>query len=737
MQGVLTLLVLVLVSTCLMDLVHGASSTESKKLNVLLVMVDDFRPEASAYGSSDVSTPNMDALAKESVQFERAYTQEALCGPSRGSMLSARLPTSLGYYIHTDAAQERTKLKSALVLPKWFESQGYDTFGTSKIFHWVGNNARYFGEYDKQGVHGSNSCGDDVVCADSDTLDDFTDYRALEWATTQLDKFATKSRYTNGATPWFLVVGFRRPHTKFRAPKSFFERFSADEISLPSAIERERPTGAPWQAYKGMCADLLNSNEVRASGFLDPYEDTLADDVARKFRMGYFACVEWIDYAMGQLLDRLDTNGLKNETLVVVTSDHGWSLGEKTSWCKGSVYERALRVPMWIRDPVDRSRAGTQESAGVSLLDLYPTIAELAGVPLAQQDFEDYEMDGRSFAHLVRDDDDMSETVAESLLRLPQLGGHEWSFPSNASFSVWPICVADGEPNKQVDCRTCKDRNGNVVDCQDCASLSSCSREESPIAYMGLSVRTERFRYTEWRAWDDATNSADWDAGDAGAENRELYDHDTKLGSVEMENVVDKRAYETNAEQHANMLRARFATCSGITDETKCSARGDHCVFHNGNCMNRGFCAFSGPNSFQDCAARAEACVWSPLYNQCVNRIKEGRSAPISAPPTTPEPTLAPTRPPAFRDVIEYPTETTPAPSLSPTPSSAFCKKFRRRQKRCVQNGCAFFKGIGCREPTFCDFKRQNSTRRKAGCSENSDYCSWDASDKTCVAIHD
>lgn len=686
----------------------------SSKLNVLLIMVDDFRPETASYGSSNVVTPNMDAFAQSSVQFERAYVQQALCGPSRVSMLSSRLPTTTNYYIHTEAEEEYNALKTGIVLPKWFESNGYDTFGTSKIFHFGSNNKRYFGAYNKQPAQLENDCGNDVVCSDSDTLSDFTDYRALQWAKGKLNIFANAKRYKKKGVPWFLAVGFRRPHLIFRAPQFIYDRFNVDDVSIPDEVEQGRPDNSPWQAYSGMCYQLLTSNEVTQTSYTDPFTQILDDSTTRELRMGYFACVEWIDYAVGELLNHLDAKGLTSKTLVVLTSDHGWSLGEKTSWCKGTVEERALRIPLWIRDPTDTSNSGTQVQSGISLMDVFPTVAELAGVPLGLDEYVKYGVEGNSFANLVRGTDDIPENVAETLLRLPQLGGHPWSYPKNATFSVWPICVDSDAPTEPVPCHVCvRESDNKKVDCETCSDQGwDCTKSQAEILYMGMSVRTDRFRYSEWRPYQNSANIVNWTVTEQDVERRELFDHDTTLGSVEMENVADSEDYADNVDDLSAMLKARFVPCKGkgADDEETCLARGNHCVYYKSSCINRGFCDFGGSDAATDCDAREEACVWSPIYGRCVNKIVEGRSVPTGA-EVGARPGGTPTNAP------------TSAPTSSPTLSRSTCSEFS--ESECTLDGCNFFTGIGCRETSYCDFTRKRSSSRRAGCLSNKSYCKW------------
>mmetsp|Transcript_28608 Transcript_28608/g.46141 ORF Transcript_28608/g.46141 Transcript_28608/m.46141 type:complete len:423 (+) Transcript_28608:174-1442(+) len=402
-------------------------SGTGNRLNVLLVIIDDFRAETGSYGSNQVDTPNLDQFASESVQFNRAYTQEAICGPSRASLLTAKLPSTLGYYTHIHPLQERRVLATSQVLTKYFQNQGYTVSGTSKIVHWVTNNKRYVQNYNKQSVQvDDNACGDKAVC-EIDDKNSLTDFRALVWAKQQLANF----RKSRGKKKWMLVTGFRRPHTKFRAPKAFYDRSSLDRISVPD--NQEIPTNAPWQAHRPMCQDLLQASELKNTRFRSGGSRILDTPAAKMLRLGYFTCIEWIDFVVGELLRSLKTNGFEDNTLVVITSDHGWSLGEHGSWCKGGSYDLATRVPMWIRHP-SREREGVQENRATQLVDLYPTIAELAGVPLTTNQIK--KLDGRSFADLVLPNTETHPTVINTLKRTPQIAGHNFTFPLDAAIYV-------------------------------------------------------------------------------------------------------------------------------------------------------------------------------------------------------------------------------------------------------------------------------------------------------------
>jgi len=644
------------------------------KLNVLLVIFDDMRPETGSYGSQNVVTPNFDRFANEGVQFQNAYATQAICGPSRASIMTAKTPSKLEYFENESPTQEMDLLNNNFLLTRHFQNQGYKVKGTSKIAHWVQNNANIMDEYYKLPSANANDCGENVVCSPNDEA---TDAMALKWAKTKVTEMESSK------DPSFVIVGFRRPHLVWSVPRDVLDTFDVAKVSGPESPEF--PTDAPWLAHRPMCTGLANSLEVRETGFAKNDEKALETQTAKALRRGYFASISWVDKLFGELLDHVEASGVKNNTLIIATSDHGWQLGEHASWCKGSLYDQAARVPLIIRDPKGQRAPGTKENYIVSLLDYFPTIAELANIPLTYSQYSDHGLQGRSFAHLLRPHSKPTASMEDYFKYTPQTSGATWSYPSSSAGLIWPICVESPGSTTQVQCRTCKNKKGVEQPCEECPA-NICSREVRDPDYMGFSIRTTNYRYSEWRKWQDNEKGADWSS--EGLVGAQLYHHEAEGPELETVNLVDVET--TVRDNHIKFLRARFVEC--VADSSAaCTALGNHCNFIQGfGCTSKAFCDFrAGSLSTRknQCAAQGEACAWDTDSGSCINKSSEGRPLEISGE------TLA------CEEVTD----------------PDYCRSI----------GCTVFKGYGCRPKLFCDFKTKLDYPEAVGCLTNSEYCRW------------
>lgn len=355
-----------------------------RRPNVLLIVADDLTATAmSCYGSEVCRTPNLDALAADGVRFTRAYCQGTYCGPSRASFLSGYYPHALkmlGYRWPKERVGDRA------TWPRHFKDAGYHTARVGKIFHmgvpgdiekgadgaddpdsWTerhnvagpewrapGEGQTLEGNPDRsKPVMGGNTFvavaaeGDDLVHADG---------RAAAKACALLDELAA------GEQPFFLAVGFVRPHVPFVAPAADFEPYPWEEMPLPEKVPGDQddipPRGINYKTSQNMRMDL---------------------EQQRRAVSAYFASVAYMDRQAGKVLDRLDALGLTDETIVIFTSDHGYHLGEHDFWAKVSLLEESARVPLVVRAP---GIAPASSASLVELLDLFPTTAALAGLPV-------------------------------------------------------------------------------------------------------------------------------------------------------------------------------------------------------------------------------------------------------------------------------------------------------------------------------------------------------------------
>ncbi|GBG32299.1 Iduronate 2-sulfatase [Hondaea fermentalgiana] len=679
----------------------------SDKLNTLLIIIDDFRPEIATYGSSEVETPNMDAFAEEAVVFERVYPQQALCGPSRLSMLTGRSTNTLGYFQHLDRETELDLLEENSDFVSYFGDNGFYTQGTSKVTHFITNNQYIFDGYRQQATElDEESCGTQAICP-VDKESDLTDYHGATFAINRIERFTKQKKQ------WFFVLGIRRPHLTWRMPTSVYEKHPASQTSIVSSSLKSKPQDAPWQAHALMCYDLLDSDEVAAEDFVDENDNVISNDLARTIRAGYFGSVEWVDDLVGRVLDVVDYNN----TLIIITSDHGWSLGEHGAWCKSSLYDIALRVPLMIRDPRSTRTPGTREMRIVSHLDFFPTFAELANIPVSKAQTDKFELEGNSFADALRPNVITPDDVAEVIERVDSRAGRDWSYPLHSAFSANPVCAdeyqlsARGITETQqgsLPCRICVWKNsGEEVGCGRCAAdESKCSISLREIHFMGYSMRIKGYRYTEWRYFDNDSIIGDWT--DAGLDATELYEHDDSQGGSlgdETDNLAVSASskYASDIADYSAMLRAYFLRCdasSSLTaigladsdmDAESCAAIGDHCIYIGGACRSRSFCDFSGSDAETLCLERQNdddaACTWDEESSECLI-AEDARTRTINVPTMAPtgfptkSPTLAPTGAPTERPT-RYPTKspTTPipteaptvAPTFGPTSYSSFC----------------------------------------------------------------
>ena len=365
----------------------GPTTARSRPMNVLLIIADDLRTEMGCYGSAIARTPNLDKLAAKGLRFDRAYCQFPLCNPSRSSMLTGRRPTTTG------VLGNRTWFGAAhpefVSLPRHFKNNGYATLRAGKIFHggiddvdaWTeGAEPRYFGEGatvapppESQDAavalrHGGPALTKEqrsdrwiVLRGDGSRHGDFrTADRTIDYLRAHRDE------------PFFIACGFAKPHSPLEAPQRFYDLFDADSIPLPVdfAAVPTVPTGFPAGSIRPRNADLFINREA-------------TPQAAREMIRGYLASTAWMDFNAGRVLDALDEVGLADNTIVVFWGDHGYQLGEKGKWSKaGSLWEQGIRTPLVIYDP--RSAAnGRVCGRVVELIDLYPTLVDLCGLPAA------------------------------------------------------------------------------------------------------------------------------------------------------------------------------------------------------------------------------------------------------------------------------------------------------------------------------------------------------------------
>lgn len=499
--------------------ISSADEQESKAprpVNVLMIAVDDLRPMLGCYGDTLVQTPNIDRLAQRATVFDRAYCQIAKCGPSRLSLLSGLRPDTTSVYDHrkADLAQYRERYSNHVSLPRCFTNAGYFTRSFGKIAHDGWDAAADWSNPSMPGREGEMLAVADLDAISKVPFEDRAQISTVIRArdncpaiqspevpddalfSGQMTKAAISTLHETKDRPFFLAVGYRRPHLPFVAPRRYFDLYKPQKSWLPA--DRTPPRDAPIMAYFNSDAyvgfarrvglEMPNPPQTRAqatewAGFElrsyqgVPYHGTIEDELQLRLRQAYMACVSYVDAQIGRLLDELKRLQLDESTVIVLLSDHGWHLGEHASWGKMTNYELDTRVPLLISGP------GIQPGrtpAIVELVDLYPTLCELTGLNPTPG------LDGRSLSAAL--------TGAREL-------------PPKPAFSQF-------------------------------------TRFRK---YMGRAIRTDRYRYVQWAR-----------LSDNGIVARELYDH--QVDANEMVNVAGHQESAGTVRKLEALLSQGFGT---------------------------------------------------------------------------------------------------------------------------------------------------------------------------------
>jgi iduronate 2-sulfatase len=414
------------------------------RTNVLFVMADDLRPELAAYGAPAI-TPNLDRLARRAVQFDRAYCQQAVCNPSRSSMLTGLRPDTLRVW--NNSTHFREPNPDVTTLPLHFKQHGYDTRCVGKIFHnwhttekgdarsWSAPEFLHYANHGQDAPQVAGPLPPNLASGGgriytSGPLTECRDVPDEAYYDGRVAAEAVRVLAEVKDSPFFLAVGFWKPHAPFNAPKKYWDLY--DRAKIPP-LNPARAVGAPDIAHH-------DSREILG---LPGQRITPSPELIAEMRHGYFANISYMDAQIGKVLDALDRSGVAERTIVVFVSDHGYHLGEHTQWGKTSNFELDARVALMIASP-RHPQAGRRTAAFAELVDLFPTLAALCGLPAAPR------LEGKSLVPVLADS---AATVKP------------------AAFTQHPRpAYYDREPDKQ------------------------------PHA-MGCSVRTARVRYTEWRDW--------------------------------------------------------------------------------------------------------------------------------------------------------------------------------------------------------------------------------------------
>ncbi len=444
---------------------HPARSQPDRKLNVLLIAVDDLNTNLGCYGDPLARSPNIDKLASRGVKFERAYCQYPLCNPSRTSILSGRRPDTTRIFNNT--TPPRAYLKEVVFLPEYFRQHGYFTARVGKIAHGRFEDAvRWDVSENAQGRPGAAPPQQPPPASTPETGNPGDGGARLSWLATdnhdeeepdgKTARRIVRLLQENKDKPFFIAAGFHKPHLRWVAPRKYFALHPPEKVKLPRTPEDDR---------KDIPAVAL----TRTAG-----DETMTDEQKRQAVAAYSACVSFTDAQVGIVLDEVDRLKLADKTIVVFWGDHGFHLGEHHGlWRKMTLFEESTRVPLIIAAP--GKRAGVASPRLAELVDLYPTLTQLCGLPQPPK------LEGVSLVPLLEDPDRAVKQAAYTV-------------------------VARGR------------------------------------GVLGRSVRTERYRYTEWG--DEKT--------------AELYDHETD--PREYTNLVRDPKHSKTLVEMKSLLHAGGAT---------------------------------------------------------------------------------------------------------------------------------------------------------------------------------
>lgn len=466
------------------------SSFSSTKKNILFIAVDDLRPELGCYGASYMQTPHIDRLATQGLVFENAYCQQAVCAPSRNSVMTGLRPDAINIY--DLATFFRKTVPDVITLPQQFKHNGYAVEGVGKIYHdghgnqndtlswsvpfWtLGDRQQKLQKVTRGDTTGLESSfpainGEHLPYYKSDMPENqFADGMIADIAVSRLH--ALKE---NGG-PFFLAVGFKLPHLPFVAPAKYWEMYNSQEIEVPSKTEPADASKYAFVRWSGELGKYHGIEQYKEKG-------VLPDKLSRNLIHGYYASTSMIDAQIGKLLDALDKLGISDNTIVVLWGDHGWKLGEYGMWCKHSNAELDVRTTLIISAPKYVKGESTQSLA--ELVDIYPTLCDLSGIEKPDH------LQGASLVPILKNPETTVKSIAMS------------QYPRGKAL-----------PN-----------------------------DSTKKAFMGYSITDGRYRFTRWQSYENPKLVVD----------KELYD--LTNGRLAMKNLAQSTNYKKEMERMEHLL---------------------------------------------------------------------------------------------------------------------------------------------------------------------------------------
>ncbi|NME71209.1 sulfatase [Flammeovirga aprica] len=373
------------------------TSSPLQKPNILLLYMDDLRPQLGCYGQSNIKSPHIDQLAEEGILFTNAYCNVAVCGASRASMLTGIRPTKSIFRDYKVFVQDDTP--TAITLPQLFKKNGYKTISNGKIFHHLDDRIEDWDEVWRPYAFDENPFGLaptewwQGLWRDYQSPENKKVYKATNRGPAYEKAEVEDGEYIDGLlthkviddleklkesnAPFFLTAGFISPHLPFNAPALHWEKYKASEIKLPynNFVAKNAPE-----------ISISASHELRQYNGIPPKGERVDDTTALQLIHGYYATVSYVDTLIGKILKKLKDTGLDKNTIVILVSDHGYNLQEHAQWAKWTSHRTSMQVPLIISSPFINHQGTT--NALVELVDIYPTLASMAHLEVPQKQLE-------------------------------------------------------------------------------------------------------------------------------------------------------------------------------------------------------------------------------------------------------------------------------------------------------------------------------------------------------------
>lgn len=378
--------------------------------NVLLILVDDLKPALGCYGDAAAKTPHIDRLASRGMRFDLAYCNQAVCAPSRFTLMLGSHSTTTGLY--GLGSQLRRRWPEAVTMPQYFAKHGWHTESLGKVFHMGHGNEgdpRSFSvphfkdkviEYlDPASTQGGQLTREEALFTNQklDQIRNLPRGAAFESPDAKDEDYAdgrvaaeTIKRLRAAPRPFFIAAGFVRPHLPFCAPKRYWDMHDPNKLPMPE--HEQLPKGSPRVAQK-------RGGEIAAYDPVPEGDVTFSADLKRQLIHGYYAATSYVDAQIGKVLDELDRSGLAKDTIVILWGDHGFHLGDLGIWTKHTNYEQANRIPLLIVAP-GVTAPGSSTRQLTETVDIFPTLTDLAQLPAPQGPPT---IDGRSLAPVLKD----------------------------------------------------------------------------------------------------------------------------------------------------------------------------------------------------------------------------------------------------------------------------------------------------------------------------------------------